>query len=713
MATRTGFVSLLLLAVLMLAAQAATLQEFISPYLYPGENFTADITATQVDSGGEHFVMVQVGSAEAFFLKRAASSENETVYMFVNDTNRIYSVLREYYNSTAYPSASELDEIKALTLAFNSTRNPREFDCKMGIGLDRPGATCAVDRCESCMSVPYCSDKMPYFGDDFPLSIHNFKVDSDAMDDGAKGAILAVDALRNGTVDASLYLKYIAGNLTIIASHAGTIGSNHLFGCFALQGSAFPPMGLEWCAYRAGAREESQWCRELTLNKTYLTTASGKTALLQGRVVSDDTLNARARAYYTAMNSRANSLQFRNENATFAAFFEFAAERADSVSTKASAALGRVSDDEVSTDMAALSNLMLTLTQYGEARNYTAANATAAQLYVLADKIEAESDTLNSAYDGIIRLNDTTALAIFRAKLYLEPQDRQLAATLAGYDSESREVAEVISSGVPLTMQEIAEFGSDLNFISQRSRSVISEKESQRGRQAGTLITEVARVVSEAFINAFSAVVSLSPENKEAYARTLPTLVVFLGGAFIYFGCVALFAMFVLSKKLRLHRVAVLLWAFIFAFLFVLVGIGVVTTNTVIQQQASRSMFGLFSSQIASSGGAAIVVVGDGTDAAQLAALQDCAGALGSNLTALGKDVRRYTFTGGDCQPANGSATTVSECQARLGTDPLFMLHYANETQATFYVYYIKEAQLYGNGTFYSPCYMARVFNAN
>ena len=710
MATRTGVILLVLFAAFMTAAQAVTLQEFVTPYLYPGENYSTDVNATQLEAQGERFLIVQVRGVDAFFLRRTTSAQNETLYLFVNDTSQIYSVLRNYYNSTGYPSEAELEDIRSRLLSFNASRMPNEFDCKISVGLDRPGATCEVDRCESCMSVPYCSDKMPYFGNDFALTIHNYLVNSKGMNTGLEGAMSAIGSLKTGTADPSTYLKFITGNISFVSANADAIQSNHLFGCVALTPAQMPPIGLEWCAYRAGSRLESQWCKELTHNRTFLTEASAKAALLQGRIVSSDVLSSRANAIYSVMNARANALQFRIENDTFSAFYTLAERRAGNVTQKATSVLAKVDDDQLESDIAAISGLLLTLSQYGVARNFTSANSTAAQLYVLADKIEASSKNLSDTYSVLIQMNDTAGLALFRARLYLEPQDRALGAKLAGYVDAVGAINEALSSGQPLDTAEMAEFTYDLSYFKAQSQSVIDEKQSQRAKQASSWIAEIARVVSEFIIDAISAVIFISPEGKESTARSLPTVIVILGGLLTYGLCLGAFAVTVLTKKIRLHRVAVFLWAVIFAFLFVLTGIGIVTANSVVQQQAARSTFGLFSREVSIGSGAVVVVVSDGADAASLGQMRACASALGSNLTALGKSVRTYEFGAGSCT-ANGTSVAQAECEKEFGDNPLFLLNYGNETKSSFYVYYVKEASFYGGAQLYEPCYVARVFN--
>ena len=710
MATGSKFYSLLLLIAFSVAVYGMTLQEFVSPYLYPGENYSTDVQATQVEAQGERFVLVEVRGADAFFLRRSVTSENETVYLFVNDTNKIYSVLREHYNTTSYPNATELDGIAQLIRSFNASRFPREEECKVSIGLDRPGATCPPQRCESCMSVPFCADKMPYFGNDFPQAIHNFEVDSKGIDAGLSGAINAIEALKQGRADAAEYLSFISSNLSSIRSHATSMQSNHLFGCYAVRGGQLPPIGLEWCSYREGAKTESQWCKDVEYNFTSLAEASTRTDALVRRVPTNQSLSTRAQALYTSMNARATALQLRIENETFQAFYAKVAERAGNTTQKANRVLAKIRDEQLQRDVSLISELQLRISQYGLDRNYSAANATAAQLYVLAEKIDAETENLSAVYSNLSEINDSASLALLKARLYIEPQDKALFVRLSSYESGKRAIDEVLSSGEPIPLAAVEEFADDLAIIKSKADSLTQEKQQQRFVQAGSWIADAARWISGVVIDGVSAVFPLSPETKESYAKLLPTAIVFLAGLLFYLACITLFAALVYTKRIYLHRIAVFLWAVIFAFLFVFISFGVISANTVIQQQASRSTFGLFSNALAASNSVSIVINSE-SNGASIDAMRSCADALESNLTALNKTVQRYEIADDNCTRADGAVVPTSECVKEFGENPVFEFHYANETNATFYVYYLQKALIYGNETFYSPCLIARVFN--
>ncbi|VVC71849.1 Uncharacterised protein [uncultured archaeon] len=710
MATEKKLLALaLLLALAAPMLSAATLKDFISPYLYPGENYSSDVGAVQLAAGGSQYVLVKVKGTEAFFLSRTDTAGNETAYGFVNDTNRIYSALREYYAAQTYPNASELDDVILHLQRFNNSRTAAENECKSSTGLDRPGSTCAANRCESCMSVPFCGEKMPYFGDDFSLAIHNFEVDFKGMDSALANATAAANALKAGTVDAATYSAYILGNATIAQTRGRSEQANHMFGCYELIGSQMAPMGLEWCAYRQGAKANSQWCRDIPMNFSQLTEAITDSTAISGRMVSNSTAQSRAQALYNNMNSRANFVRMSAENASFREMYATVEERASNASRNAGVILARVSDDELSADLSALSELLLRVSQYGLDRNFSAANSTSIQLFVLSGKVEAEAENLSAIYDDFEGLNNETALSIFRARLYLDEQDKALLARLAGLEEEKNEVDRVIESGNPVDLATLAEFSGDLSFIKGAADGIVGEKQGARTLQAGAWAAAGSRAVSIFAINIVSGLLGLSNDAKESYARTLPTLAIVGVGVLAYAACIAFFLMLKAKGRIRLNRLSVILWVVIFAFLFVFMGVAVATANSVVQQEASRSTFGLFESRVEASNSTVIVLDKSSVPLGALPIFTSCGSALAANLSGSGKTVPVYTFDGANCLSSNGSSAGEA-CTRDISGVPTIVLGYSPVFNASFRVYYSTRALISGDASFYSSCMISRMF---
>ncbi|MDD5317227.1 MAG: hypothetical protein PHF51_00680 [Candidatus ainarchaeum sp.] len=707
MATETRLLALLLVVALSAPVlYAETLEDFVTPYLYPGENFSSDAGATQISAGGSQFVLVKVKGVESFFLSRSESG-GETRYAFVNDSSRINSAIREYYASANYHNATELDHLIGHISAFNASRYPAEFECKTSIGLDRPGATCGVTRCESCMNVPFCADKMAYFGSDFAASIHQFEVDTGAEQQGLKNAVAAATAMKGGAVDAAVYSSYLTGNLTAAQAGAQAVQTNHLFGCFEITGSQLAPAGLEWCAYRSSARMNSQWCRDVPANFSQLTEAMTDSNAISGRIVSNASALSRAQALYNSMNARFNFVRMSEENESFRALYSQVEGRASNASRAASIILARVSDDELSADLAALSELLLRVSQYGIDRNFSAANASAVQLFVLSEKVDAETRNLTADFGAFMGLNNDTALALFRARLYLDPQDRSLIARLNAYSEEKEEIDRVVGSGLPMSRDAVAQFSNDLRFIGQEADDVASEKLGQRTLQAGTWVAGAARRVSIFAIDLVAGALSLSGDARETYARTLPTVAIIASGAFAYFACLAVFALLKARGVIRLNRLSVVLWAIIFAFLFVLMGVAVATANSVVQQEMTRSTFDLFSSRLAAANSTAVIVASDGAPAGALPLMSSCANAVSASLSASGKTVRVYALAGGACTEPSGAAAG-DACTRDVAGAPALVLGYANQTTSSFSVYYSTRGFVSGPASFHSDCLVAR-----
>ena len=693
MATTGKLLALLLLASL---AQAATLEDFITPYLYPGENYSADVSPAQFEAGGAHYVIAGIKGQDAMLLNRTLGAGNATSYSFVNDTEAIFAILRQRSMNATTPPQEGIDRILSLIDAFQASRNPREMDCKHVTGLTRD-LPCTLERCDACMVVPICAQVMPYWGDDFILSIIDLRSNLGALDGSIAGARSNMSLAANESYDSYALLESAVADLGRAEVRTQAVLANHVFGC---------DTKMTWC-YSPRRDPATLFCLPPKYNVTALAMAAGNATALKSSIVTNATLRAQARAIYDAANARNDARMLRDENETFSLFLSAIRQKAGNITAAANAILGRVSDDGLRADLGTLDELVLNISQLGLARNFTAANETAGQFHILAAKIDAQTRALNSSYAALLAANESATLALFRAQLVLEPQDYALKDELKQHLAMKEAMDEVLAGQIaPDDMDDARD---DLGYITARADAISASKEGQRVQQAGVWLGAAARVVSGLIIGGISIVLPLSSAQKESYARSLPALMVTLAAALIYIACVGAFFTMAYYRRIELHRVALILWAVIFMFLFVFMGMVTITANSLIQQQASRSAFDLFSDAVHASPRAVVVVSTDASGFATPAVLRACAGSISANLTALGKNATTYEFANASCI-SGGNRRTVGECQAEFNDYPVFVLEPDATASTNFYVYYAKEASLKGNDSFYSPCLIARMF---
>lgn len=693
MATSRQLLALLLLASL---AHAATLEEFITPYFYPGENYSADVSPAQFDVGGAHYVMVNIRGQDAFLLNRSVGTGNVTDYSFVNDTESLFQILRQCNANATIPPQSRIDGILALIDKFQASRNPKESDCKHFTGVGR-GLPCTLQRCDACMRVPICAQVMPYWGDDFIQSIIYFESNLSVLDRSIANARSNLSLAANESYDSSTLLENAAAELGSAGIHAQAILSDHLFGC---------DERLTWC-YAPRRDPATIVCIPPPYNLTALSMAQANATSLKARVITNSTLRTQAQAISLATAARDTARILREENATFSVFLSAIQRKETNVASEANVLLLHISDESLRADVGVLGELVLNISQFGLDRNFTAANETTAQFHALAAKIDAETRSLNQSYYELLAADDSATLALFRAQLVLEPQDYALGNELQQYEVQTGALDQVLLGQI--APDDIDDARADLRYLAARADAITASKRGQRVQQIGVWLGTAARIVSGYVIGGISLIIPLSPEAKEGYARTLPSLVITLFAAFLYLGSLAVFAFAAFTRRIQLHRVALILWAIIFLFLFVLVGIATITAHSLVQQQASRSTFDLFSESVRGSPATAVVVSDGNAGGASLSAARSCAELLGRNLTALGKSVTFFDAANSTCT-RNGTVLGLSECASGFGDYPVFKLSPGNSTSTTFYVYYAKEASLRGNETFYSRCLISRVF---
>jgi len=691
------FVAALLVVLVTPLLTAATLQDFIEPYLYEGEVYNESVHIEQMDVTAGHFVLVKINEQRTFLLKRESQGNASYSYSFVNDTNSIFEVLYEFRKEQTYPKQEEIDEIGALIQAFNATRYPEEFMCLQSVGLNFEDAYCDPNRCQSCMSVPFCADKLPYFGLTFTQAIHDMDIASDGLTGSLANASRSIEEM-NETGNPSEKLEDAVGNLTLANDYAIAMQATYLFGC---------DIPDSWC-WHPTQPQYAQWCFTINLNYSLLSSAIEKASDLEERVVNNQTLTTRANNIYNKTNDRVINKAHREEDAAFEEFYALITERQAQVNDEASSILSLMSDPELSQDMALLNQLSANISQMGTVdRNFTAANQTSLSFYQLANKIEVRSENLTVSYGSLLNESKNADLALFTARLYLEQGDEDFATAISRYQHQKDAVDELILKG-ELTQGDIPHFVSDLDEITIQANTIQGLKSGRRTAQLGSWVGDIARGMSTTLIGAVSYVIPIDAQAKEDYSKVLPSALVILSGAGFYALALIAFIIMVTTKKIRLHKVALILWTIIFGFLFVMVGVGTITAHSLVQQQTERSVFGDFREAVANADALSVVVRQEAnTTSSQLSVMKDCAFSIQDKLSELNKTVDVYVVSDSACSK-NGVAT--ADCDYDKPGTPKLSLSYSNNVSWNFYVLYVKEGEIRGDMGFYDECLLAEVF---
>lgn len=692
----------LLLLILLIPSMlyAVSLQDFVTPYLYEDENYTSSVQPIQIQHGAETYILVRISGEDVFLLRRTLLPGNETDYSLVEDINETYEILKGYEVETNYPSEEEIAEIKEAIERFNSSRFPEETRCKDSVGLSIPGAHCTPERCESCMSVPSCADKMPYFGSDFLLAISDFERDTDGLEESISNAYGNVSSISSES-DAYLLLNETFNNLDKANAYATAIDANHLFGCDVPQ---------TWCWHPTDPTY-AQFCYSIKFNYTSLSEAISKTNALRARVSSHAVLLERAGDILNRTAQRKEDRLAREKAEEFQRFFQHILDRYERIKGRADRLLAHINDTELRSDMTSLDGFVNRIAQYGAQTNYSAANLTAQHFFVLADKVENYTDNLTEKYDGVLEKANATEFALFRAELFLEPNDYSLKDELMFYAAQ-KEALDDIMNGTSTLPEELDGIGGEYDGIRAGAISVISAKRSQRASQLASWFGDAARLIGEGVIGLVNAIIPMSLEQKEVWAKRLPPIVVISGGVLFYVFCLLLFFILVKLRVIRyLHKVAIFLWFIIFLFLLVLIGLSTLTVHSLVIHQSQRSTFDLFSNALIHSQRAAVIVVEGNETQSERDLMEGCASSLVSNLTTMNMTVDLYRFENTTCLLSNGTALERHECISMIGDSPTFYMSYGHHPSVSFYVFYSKSAKIIGDEGFYSKCLIARVFN--
>ncbi|MCX6776033.1 MAG: hypothetical protein NT130_04270 [Candidatus Micrarchaeota archaeon] len=198
---------ILLLSLLVLASflQAQlNVTEFVTPYLYKGENYSRDVGVVDAKISSGNYSIVIINNEYTFLLNMS-----DRIEMVENQAN-IDSVLRQYYTTATYPTHAELNSLNSSFQFFLASRGLEEADCLVVTGLENPDRsprlTCtAANICESCQAVPVCRDVM-------------------------KGTQQTPDPMSSSLVQAivvmSVDFSLIRGNTSVFNSQMASIGNS-------------------------------------------------------------------------------------------------------------------------------------------------------------------------------------------------------------------------------------------------------------------------------------------------------------------------------------------------------------------------------------------------------------------------------------------------------------------------------------------------------
>jgi hypothetical protein len=308
----------------------------------------------------------------------------------------------------------------------------------------------------------------------------------------------------------------------------------------------------------------------------------------------------------------------------------------------------------------------------------------------------------------MIIANGSASDALFEASLYVEPDDFVTLDTLDGMRTQKASLEFEIYNESPLLLSQVNNITDQLNVIRLDANSIRDEEASASSGEVNNLLAVIAKPVVSLSLSIIGSFTPLSYSDKENYAPTIIGLLLVAFDIIVFIAVLALFFFMVRSRKIELHKMARLLWAFIFAFFLLLLVLGSLAIYNVADMQSHPTTFSPFISEFRNSAKIGVVAELTGLNGAMRESMANCSAQIASKMESLNKSVMYYKFDGESCITENNTLA-ISACQDALDANPIIVLQNGTGYTATFNVFYTKKAVFKGDVEFFGECPIPKV----
>jgi hypothetical protein len=216
--------ALAFLALLAAPLSALSINDFLSPYMLPGERPVAEDFST----GGSNYALVRIAGKPSFLLE-----VQDDQFSFVQDAGRIQAVLRSKVLGEVALTES-LDTSLDLLQEFNNSRLLGEKECRRQTGTDRLPCVDKESCIVACRSVPNCQTALSYNIDSIN-AIRSWLAISSQLDASvieAEQSSAGTSAALGSSFDTAPLDSLLADEYNV-QTLAANVSDNPLFSCAA------------------------------------------------------------------------------------------------------------------------------------------------------------------------------------------------------------------------------------------------------------------------------------------------------------------------------------------------------------------------------------------------------------------------------------------------------------------------------------------------
>lgn len=654
--------------------------------------------------------------------------DNEPIMLVQGDTiiedkEILVAVLQQYFFNKDFPKPGELEDIRAKAIAFNDSRKnlyrdqyikeffPGEDYCRQITGLK-------VRHCDknqtlyhpclmSCGAVQICKGSILEGGitsmskstKNFLDGILDFDDETMNLDNYALGIINLTNKLETASYstfsketisDFSTLVTYMEG----IEISANKIKDNILFS------DLLPATGLQ--PYCGPVNYSTDTAKELT------TTAQGLKARMQNLLNTDAIADA-------VLNRTKERKQLKVQIETQTAYgskFDAMDKTYNDLYAKYVKVSKYVNDPTLANEIDTMRAKKDSARDDIYRGNYNKAELTIKQFNVLSD---AFSQKINVYFGSISQLEEYRTMA--DKKIVIAEWDLEISNIFLNQqlqDVKIRKSALDDRLARKIAPEELAD------VITQYSNIVTEVDEIIQAKREHALDTVLSKVVlatntySDTIASAYASTSDGSyQQRKQTRDYVLPLTLIMADlvaiGVFI-----AAFTYMVWSGRIRLRRIAAIMWSLIFIAFFLVVAGGSIAAYILIDQKTSKANFDTFYNELSASSTAAIVLdktVGDVSDT--------CAKGLKRTLESQNKTVYLYHYNSDGCvlkdytkgaSVANMTGVmAIATCDEVMGQAPRIFLKSASTDSTTFSVKYYPSATVAGSADYMEQCQLGAI----
>ncbi|MCX8200108.1 MAG: hypothetical protein N3G76_01430 [Candidatus Micrarchaeota archaeon] len=682
----------------------------IQEYLSPNESAKSVAYLDMVGPDGA-YVMYYVNNEPIMLVQGEQIVENKEIMV---------AVLERYFFNKDFPKASELKEIRDKWLEFNKSRSytfnneyikefyPPEKYCKQLTGLTvrhcNKNETYFHPCMMSCGAVPICKGSILEGGitslqkttKDFLDGILSLDEETMKLDMYGEQISTITTRLENAKYsDYNAQMKKDIDTLVLamegIEASATKIENNILFS------DLLPAAGLQpYCGPTNYSDEAQAWL-------------TSKAKSIKSRTINLFNVDAIATKILEKTAQRKELKAKMKTTTEYNSKFSKIDNTYNELYAKYVKVSRYVKDDDLARDIETLRAKKDSVRDDIYVGNYNKADLTIKQFDILAGTFRAKVDDY---FNRTSRIDEYKVLAdkkfimaewdIEASNIFLGQQLQDVKVKRAALDE--RLAAKIKPEELDAAAEEYGQIVSEVDEI-------IKAKKEHALDTALDKVVAASNSYSDALASLYAGTGEGSyQQKKQVREYVLPATLIMVDlvaiGAFI-----AAFVYMVGSGRIRLRKIAAVLWSFIFIAFFMAVAGGSIASYMLIDQKTNKASFDSFYTYLESENTTAIII-----DARSGSISESCALSLKKTLESqMNKTVYLYRYELDGCKLVNYSANatapanakekiSVDACEEMMGQTPRIFLKSAQEDSTTFAVKYYPSATVSGSADYMQMC---------